>query len=59
MPTVHLGEFRRRDATDAAVRPDLVVVTPRAGDGRADLLLRLEPVLIEALIEELAVKLWM
>src|SRR5512139_3352955 len=56
MPAVLLGEASRWDATDAAVRAHLVVVATPVGDGLAGLLQRLEPVLVEALVAELAVE---
>ena len=56
MPAVLLGESCRRDAPDAAVRPDLVVVTPPVGDGVAGLLQGREPELVETLVAELAVE---
>ena len=53
---VKLGKMRRWNAPHAAVRPDLVVVLPPDGDGRSGLVQRLEPVVVQALVAELAVE---
>lgn len=50
------SELRWRDPTTTAVRPDLVVVTSPIGDDIAGLGERREPVLVEALIAELAIE---
>src|SRR5574343_69947 len=52
MPALLFGEPRRRNAPDAAVWPDLVVVAPPVGYLRTSLVQRLEPVLVQALIAE-------
>lgn len=49
VPAVLLGEANWRDAPDAAVRSNLVVVAPPMRDGLAGPRQRLEPVLVEAL----------
>ena len=51
-----LGELGRWNSPAAAVRPDLVVVLPPHGNDRSGLLKRLEPLLIDALVPELAVE---
>ena len=56
MSAMQLGETCWRDAPDAAVWSDFVVVATPLGDGDPRLVQALEPVLIEALIAELAVK---
>lgn len=50
------GELRGRDAADGAVRADLVVVAAPGADEAASLRQGLEPVLVEALVAELAVE---
>src|SRR5690606_10797597 len=50
------GELGGRDAATAAVRPDLVVVPSPLADHFASLRQRGEPVLVEALVAELAVE---
>src|SRR5450830_835928 len=53
---MQLGELGWRHAVAATVRPDLVVVLPPGGDGRPGLHQRLEPLLVEALVPELAIE---
>src|SRR6185312_9920345 len=53
---MQLGESRRRDAPDAAVRPDLVVVLPPDRGGAPGLVQGLEPLLVQVLVPELAVE---
>ena len=53
---VKLGKMRRCETAHAAVRPDLVVVLPPDGDGRSGLVQRLEPVVVQAFVAELAVE---
>ena len=53
---MQLGDSCRRHTSDAAVRPDLVVVLPPIGDSKASLVQCLEPLLIWALVPELAVE---
>jgi hypothetical protein len=53
---MQLGEPRRWDAADAAVRPDFVVVLSPDGGGRSSLVQRLEPLLVQALVPELSVE---
>jgi hypothetical protein len=55
MPAVQLGEPRLRDTPDAAVRAHLVVVTSPVGNRLARLPQRPEPVLVEALVADMAV----
>src|SRR5690606_2424121 len=50
------SEPGRRDTTATAVRSDLVVVAPPLADDLAGLGKRSEPVLVEALVAELAVE---
>ena len=50
------SELGGRDAAAAAVRSDLVVVATPLGDDVAGLSQRREPVLVEALVAELAVE---
>ena len=50
------GELGRRHSADRAVRPDFVVVAPPAGDVLPCLVQRLEPVLVQAFVAELAVE---
>ena len=56
MSAMRLGETCWRDAPDAAVWSDFVVIAPPLGDCNPRLVQALKPVLIEALIAELAVK---
>lgn len=56
MSAVLLGKSSRRDATDAAVWSDLVVVAPPVRNGLPGLLKRLEPVFVQALVAELPVE---
>jgi len=51
-----LGEPGRRYAPDAAVRPDLVVIGAPGANRWTCLLQRLEPVIVQALVPELAVE---
>src|SRR5450830_469813 len=53
---MQLGELGWRHAVAATVRPALVVVLPPGGDGRPGLHQRLEPLLVEALVPELAIE---
>ena len=53
---MQLGELRRRHSLAAAVRPDLVVVLTPVRDARSGLLQCLEPLLVQALVPELAVE---
>ena len=53
---MQLGESGWRHAPQAAVRPDLVVVLAPGDSGRSGLAQRLEPLLIQALVPELAVE---
>jgi len=48
--------MRRWNAPHAAVRPNLVVVLPPGGDGRSCLVQRLEPVVVQAFVAELAIE---
>src|SRR4051812_37248894 len=51
-----LREPRWRNAAKAAVGPDLVVVLPPDSDRGTSLMQRLEPVLVQAFVAELAVE---
>ena len=53
---MQLGESRGRDAPHATVWPDFVVVLPPDPDGRARLLQRLKPLLVQALVPELSIE---
>ncbi len=50
------GELGGRHSAATAVRPDLVVVLPSGSDGGPGLRQRLEPMLVQAFLPELAVK---
>ena len=53
---MQLGEFGRRYAAQATVRPDLVMVLAPDANGGSGLVQRLEPMLVQALVPELAVE---
>jgi hypothetical protein len=53
---MQLGGSSRRDASEAAVWPDLAVVLPPVCRGAAGLLQRFEPLLVQVFISELAVE---
>lgn len=53
---MRLGESRRWDASQAAVRPHLVAVAPPGNDRCTGLRQRLEPLLVQALVAQLAVE---
>ena len=50
------GELGGRHSAATAVRPDLVVVLPPGSDGGPCLRQRLEPMLVQAFVPELAVE---
>ena len=56
MLAMQLGELRWWHAPTAAVRPDLVVVLAPSLDGCLGLMQVLEPLLVQALVPELAVE---
>ena len=56
MPAMQGGELCRRYPTDGAVRAHLVVVASPASELLSSLVQRLEPLLVQALITELAVE---
>ena len=53
---MNLGQLRRWDTPHAAVRPDLVIVLAPDGDARSGLVQCLEPVVVKALVPELAIE---
>ena len=53
---MQLGEASRWHATQAAVRPDLVVVRAPCGHGHPGLVQGLEPALVQMLVTELAIE---
>ena len=56
MPAMQGGELGRRHTTDGAVRAHLVVVASPASDLLSSLVQRLEPLLVQALVAELAIE---